>query len=91
MVQETDIAGFTTIASSYGPAETVERLEAAIHTKELSVFATIDHAAGAAEVGMTLRPTKLIVFGNARGGTPADAIRSDRRNRPAVKGAGLGG
>ena len=36
----------------------------------MTVFARIDHAAGAAEVGLTLRPTELIIFGNARGGTP---------------------
>ena len=36
----------------------------------MAVFARIDHAAGAAEVGLTLRPTELIIFGNARGGTP---------------------
>ena len=34
------------------------------------MFARIDHAAGAAEVGLTLPPTELIIFGNARGGTP---------------------
>ena len=36
----------------------------------MNVFARIDHAAAAAEVGLTLRPTELIIFGNARGGTP---------------------
>jgi len=36
----------------------------------MTVFARIDHAAGAAEVGLTLAPTELIIFGNARGGTP---------------------
>ena len=36
----------------------------------MKVFARIDHAAGAAEVGLKLRPTELIIFGNARGGTP---------------------
>jgi uncharacterized protein (DUF302 family) len=36
----------------------------------MKVFARIDHAAGAAEAGQTLRPTELIIFGNARGGTP---------------------
>jgi uncharacterized protein (DUF302 family) len=36
----------------------------------MNVFARIDHGAGAAEVGLTLRPTELIIFGNARGGTP---------------------
>jgi uncharacterized protein (DUF302 family) len=34
------------------------------------IFARIDHAAGAAEVGLSLRPTEVLIFGNARGGTP---------------------
>ena len=46
------------------------RLTTEIRAKEMKVFARIDHAAGAAEVGLTLRPTDLIIFGNARGGTP---------------------
>jgi uncharacterized protein (DUF302 family) len=48
----------------------MDRLETEIRTKGLEVFARIDHAAGAAEVGLNLRPTELIIFGNARGGTP---------------------
>jgi len=63
-------AGLITIASSRGPKETVNRLEAAVKAKGMTVFARIDHAAGAAEVGMSLRPTQLLIFGNARGGTP---------------------
>jgi uncharacterized protein (DUF302 family) len=62
--------GLTTIPSSFGPKETMDRLEAEIRAKGMTVFARIDHAAGAAEVGLTLRPTDLIIFGNARGGTP---------------------
>jgi uncharacterized protein (DUF302 family) len=46
------------------------RLEAAVRAKGLTVFAHIDHAAGAAEVGLALRPTDLLIFGNAKGGTP---------------------
>jgi len=64
------IKGMTSIPSSFGPKETMDRLVAEISAKELTVFARIDHAAGAAEVGLTLRPTELIIFGNARGGTP---------------------
>jgi uncharacterized protein (DUF302 family) len=64
------IEGLTSIQSSFGPKETMDRLEAEIRTRSLDVFARIDHAAGAAEVGLTLRPTELIIFGNARGGTP---------------------
>jgi len=69
-VNETHIEGLTTIASNFGPKETMDRLETEIRTKGMEVFARIDHAAGAAEVGLNLRPTELIIFGNARGGTP---------------------
>jgi uncharacterized protein (DUF302 family) len=62
--------GLTTIASRFGPKETMDRLEAEISAKGMTVFARIDHAAGAAEAGLELRPTELIIFGNARGGTP---------------------
>jgi uncharacterized protein (DUF302 family) len=60
----------TTIASSLGPKQTMDRLEAEIKAKGLTVFARIDHAAGAAQVGLALRPTEVLIFGNARGGTP---------------------
>jgi len=64
------VEGLTTIPSSFDPTETMDRLEAEVVAKGMKVFAQIDHAAGAAEVGLTLRPTELIIFGNARGGTP---------------------
>jgi uncharacterized protein (DUF302 family) len=62
--------GLTSIRSSFGPKETMDRLQAEIRALGMTVFARIDHAAGAAEVGLTLAPTELIIFGNARGGTP---------------------
>jgi uncharacterized protein (DUF302 family) len=62
--------GLTTIISKFDPKETMDRLQAEIRARGMTVFARIDHAAGAAEVGLTLRPTELIIFGNARGGTP---------------------
>ena len=62
--------GLTTIRSSYGPKDTMSRLEAAVKAKGMTVFSRIDHAAGAAEVGLSLRPTELLIFGNAKGGTP---------------------
>jgi uncharacterized protein (DUF302 family) len=64
------IEGLVTAASRTDPAQTLERLVAAIEARSLTVFARIDHAAGAAAAGLTLRPTQLIIFGNARGGTP---------------------
>jgi uncharacterized protein (DUF302 family) len=48
----------------------MDRLQAEIRAQGMTVFARIDHAAGAAEVELTLAPTELIIFGNARGGTP---------------------
>lgn len=62
--------GLTTIKSNYSPKETMDRLEAAVKSKGLIVFAHIDHAAGAAQAGLPLRPTDLLIFGNAKGGTP---------------------
>ena len=62
--------GLTTIASAHGPAETEQRLAAALAQKGLTVFARIDHAAGAAAVGMSLRPTTVLIFGAAKAGTP---------------------
>jgi uncharacterized protein (DUF302 family) len=62
--------GLITIPSSYSARETIDRLERAATAAGLRIFARIDHAAGAAEVGMELRPTELLIFGHPRGGTP---------------------
>ena len=62
--------GLTTIRSSHGPKDTMNRLEAAVKAKGMTVFARIDHAAGAAAVGLPLLPTEFLIFGNAKGGTP---------------------
>jgi uncharacterized protein (DUF302 family) len=50
--------------------ETMDRLEQLVEARDLTVFARIDHAAGAAKIGQTLRPSQLLIFGNPRGGTP---------------------
>jgi len=62
--------GLTTIPSSYGPKDTMNRLEAAVMAKGITVFARIDHAAGASAVGLSLGPTEVLIFGNAKAGTP---------------------
>jgi uncharacterized protein (DUF302 family) len=62
--------GLTTLPSAHGAKETMDRLEAEVKSKGLIVFARVDHAAGAKEAGMALRPTELLIFGNAKGGTP---------------------
>lgn len=62
--------GLTIVQSHFGPAETMNRLESEIKARGMTVFARINHAALAADAGMTLRPTEVIIFGNPRGGTP---------------------
>lgn len=62
--------GLATIATNHTVSATVDRLEKALKAREIAVFARIDHAAGAASVAMSLRPTELLIFGNPRGGTP---------------------
>jgi uncharacterized protein (DUF302 family) len=62
--------GLTTIESSHGPQETMNRLEAAVKAKGMTVFARIDHSAGASAAVLSLNPTEVLIFGNARGGTP---------------------
>jgi uncharacterized protein (DUF302 family) len=62
--------GLITLPSNYGPKETMDRLEAEIRARGIVVFARVDHAAGAAQVGLSLRPTEVLIFGNAKAGTP---------------------
>jgi uncharacterized protein (DUF302 family) len=69
-VQAMAVEGLVTVRSSYGPADTMNRLEAEVKAKGLTVFAHINHAAGAEAVGLPLRATDLLIFGNAKGGTP---------------------
>jgi uncharacterized protein (DUF302 family) len=62
--------GLTTLASRYEPKQTMDRLAAAVTQHGMAVIARIDHAAAAVEVGLTLRPTEVLIFGNPRAGTP---------------------
>ena len=59
-----------TLPSAHGVPEIVARLKALLAQKGIEVFAHIDHAAGAREVGLPLRPTQVLIFGNPRAGTP---------------------
>ena len=70
MASETTVAGLVTIKSGNGPEETMNRFEAEVRGRGMTVFAHIDHAAGAAAAGLSLRPTEMLVFGNAMAGTP---------------------
>ena len=62
--------GLITIASRHSVKDTIDRLEASLKAKGITVFARIDHAAGAKSVDMPLRPTEVLIFGNPKAGTP---------------------
>ena len=67
MVQEN---GLVAVASHYSVEETVNRLKAAFAEKGMQIFAVIDHSSEAEKVGLTMRPTKVVIFGSPKGGTP---------------------
>jgi uncharacterized protein (DUF302 family) len=59
-----------TLPSARGVTETVERLKSLLTQKMIQVFADIDHSAGAQKAGLSLRPTRVLIFGNPQAGTP---------------------
>ena len=67
MAQE---SGLVRVPSRYSVDETVQRLQSAFAAKGLQVFALIDHSGEAAKVGLKMRPTKVLIFGSPKGGTP---------------------
>jgi uncharacterized protein (DUF302 family) len=62
--------GIVSVESRFGVTETLDRLAETVTRLGLHVFARIDHMAGAQDVGLLLRPTQLLIFGNPKGGTP---------------------
>lgn len=62
--------GLVALKSTRTAKETMDRLDDMVKQRGLVVFARIDHAAGAAKVGKSLRPTEVLIFGNPQGGTP---------------------
>ena len=62
--------GLITILSSNSVKATLDRLESEVKARGIAIFARIDHAAGATRAGLALRPTELLIFGNATAGTP---------------------
>jgi uncharacterized protein (DUF302 family) len=69
-MDDEDGNGLITIASAHSVRETIDRLSAIVAEKGMTVFARVDHGAGAAAAGMSLRPTELLIFGHPKGGTP---------------------
>ena len=64
------IEGLITRQSNYTPAQTMQRLMDALAKRGVPLLAHIDHAGAAAKAGLALRPTDLLIFGNAKAGTP---------------------
>jgi len=62
--------GVVNMPSNHSVDETVDRLQKILRSKEITLFAIIDHSGEAAKVGMEMPPTKLLIFGNPKGGTP---------------------
>lgn len=62
--------GLIQTSSRYGVDETMQRLQTTFAEKGMQVFAVIDHSGEAEKVGLKMRPTKVIIFGSPKGGTP---------------------
>ena len=62
--------GMISVKSAHSVSDTADRLENILGAKGMTVFARIDHAAGAKKAGKTLPPTQLLIFGNPKIGTP---------------------
>jgi uncharacterized protein (DUF302 family) len=69
-VASTSENGIVRIASKHTVDETVEKLRGVLHAKGVMLFALVDHSGEAAKVGMPMPPTRLVIFGNPRAGTP---------------------
>ena len=62
--------GIINVPSNHSVDETVERINNILQTKGITLFALIDHSGEAEKVGMKMRPTKLLIFGSPKAGTP---------------------
>lgn len=62
--------GIISVPSKFSVPETLDRLQAVLHAKDIRVFARIDHSGEAEKAGLKMPPTQLLIFGNPKGGTP---------------------
>ncbi len=69
MASNIDI-GIVSVPSNHTVDQTIEKLEAILQAKGVKLFALIDHSGEAEKAGLQMRPTKLLIFGNPKAGTP---------------------
>src|SRR5260221_635569 len=79
IISNAQVSEWIIVSITYSTQQTVEVLRKVIQQKGFKIFNTIDHAQGAESVGLTLRPTMLIIFGNPKGGSPL--MNCDQRMR----------
>lgn len=70
MELQAQINGIISRSSKYSVKETLDRLEAILKSRDIVIFARIDQKAAAEAVGLSMRPTELLIFGDPKGGTP---------------------
>jgi uncharacterized protein (DUF302 family) len=69
-VKQTHDKGILHTSSPYSVSETIQRLEVVLAQKGIPILARVNHSAGAISVGLAMKPTELLIFGNAKAGTP---------------------
>jgi uncharacterized protein (DUF302 family) len=62
--------GIVDVGSPYSVDETVSHLTSLLQARQIKIFTIVDHSGEAAKVEISMRPTKLVIFGNPKGGTP---------------------
>ena len=64
------MTGIINKSTKHSVDDALAKLQSILHAKGITIFALIDHSGEAAKAGMQMRPTKLVIFGNPKGGTP---------------------
>ena len=82
--------GIVTLASHHTVDDTVAKLTAILQSKGVALFALVDHSGEAQKVGLTMPPTKLLIFGSPKAGHAPHAGGSHHRHRLAAEDPGIG-
>jgi len=72
--------GIVDVPSTHSVDETVERVKSILQAKAITLFALVDHSGEAEKVGMKMRPTKLLIFGSPKAGTPPSPLSTRSSN-----------